>query len=148
MLQDTATIESKYNLFIERAATAKSVWGLKSKTGWANSNSNDDEEISVIPFWSDRAYAKACARDDWNRYLPVEILLAEFLESWCVEMAEENVLVGANWDARMFGKESPALEVALDILNLLKASNTAIVFKNYSSVDDFIANINELPDEL
>lgn len=148
MLQDTATIESKYKLFIERAATSKSVWGLKSKTGWANANSNDDEEVSVIPFWSDRAYAKACARDEWNRYLPVEILLAEFLESWCVEMAENNVLAGINWDANMFGKESPALEVALDILNRLNANNIAIAFKNYSSVDDFIANINELPDEI
>ncbi|WP_184546102.1 DUF2750 domain-containing protein [Mucilaginibacter sp. FT3.2] len=148
MLQEIATIQLKYNLFIERAAASKSVWGLKSKTGWANANSNDDEEISVIPFWSDRALAKACARDDWNRYLPVEILLAEFLESWCVEMADENVLVGANWDARMLGKEIPALEVALDILNQLKANNTALVFKNYSGVDDFIANINELPDEL
>ncbi|QEC78025.1 DUF2750 domain-containing protein [Mucilaginibacter ginsenosidivorax] len=148
MLQDIAIIELKYNTFIERAAAARSVWGLKSKTGWANSHSNDDEEVSVIPFWSDRALAKACARDDWKGYLPVEILIAEFLESWCVEMDENDVLAGINWDAKMFGKESPALNVALDILNQLSTNNTAIVFKNYSGVDDFIANINELPDDL
>jgi hypothetical protein len=148
MLQDTATTGLKYKLFIDTAVASKSVWGLKSKTGWAHSHSSDDEAVSVIPFWSDRALAKACARDDWKGYLPVQILLAEFLESWCVDMADENVLVGTNWDARMFGKEIHSLEVALDILNLLKASNTALVLKNYSSVDDFIANINELPDEL
>ena len=59
MLQDIATIESKYKSFIERVAVSKLVWGLKNKSGWANSTSIDNEEIDVIPFWSDRAYAKA-----------------------------------------------------------------------------------------
>lgn len=147
MLQDTAPTELKYTQFIERAAVSKSVWGLKSKTGWANSHSQSDEKISVIPFWPDRAAAKNCARDDWKRYLPVEILLADFLENWCVEMADGDVLAGVNWDANMLGKESQALEVALDILNQLKTNETNIAFKNYGSVDDFIANINELPEE-
>jgi hypothetical protein len=144
---DTATIELKYTRFIEQAVASKSVWGLKSKTGWANSNSQSDDNVSVIPFWSDRISAKGCARDDWKRYLPVEILLADFLENWCVEMADEEVLAGVNWNANMLGKESQALEVALDILTQLKAKDIAIAFKNYSSVDDFIANINEVPDE-
>ncbi|MEZ2336320.1 DUF2750 domain-containing protein [Mucilaginibacter sp. RCC_168] len=143
MLQDQATIESKYKLFIERAAASKLVWGLKSKDGWANSYSNDSEEVDVIPFWSDRAYAKICARDEWKGYVPVEIPLAEFLESWCVGMADEETLAGVNWDANMFGVESEALNVALDILNQLNAINSAISFKNYSSINEFITEIGE-----
>jgi hypothetical protein len=143
MLQDQATIESKYKLFIERAAASKLVWGLKSKDGWANSYSNDSEEVDVIPFWSDRAYAKICARDEWKGYIPVEIPLAEFLESWCVGMADEETLAGVNWDANMFGVESEALNVALDILNRLNAINSAITFKNYSSINEFITEISE-----
>ena len=143
MLQDIATIESKYKLFIEKTAASKLVWALKSKNGWANSHSNDSEEIDVIPFWSDRAYAKICARDDWKGYLPVEIPLAEFLESWCIEMADNEVLAGVNWDANMFGKESVALDVALDILEQLNAINSAITFKNYSSINEFITEISE-----
>ena len=119
------------------------VWGLKSKDGWANSYSNDSEEIDVIPFWSDRAYAKICARDDWKGYVPVEIPLAEFLESWCVGMADEETLVGVNWDANMFGVESEALNVALDILNRLNVINSAITFRNYSSINEFITEISE-----
>jgi hypothetical protein len=143
MLQDTAAIESKYQLFISRVAATKLVWALKSKEGWANSHSNGSEESTVVPFWSDRALAKVCARDDWRGYLPVEIPLAEFLENWCIELAENEVLAGVDWDVNMFGKESAALNVALDILKQLDAIDSAIVFKNYSSINEFITEISE-----
>jgi len=144
MLQDNATIESKYSSFIERVAASKLVWGLKNKKGWANSESNDDEEIAIIPFWSDRAYAKACAKDDWRDYAATEIPLSEFLESWCIGMADENVLAGINWDANMFGKEVDALQLALDILNRLKSLDSAIKFSNYGSLDEFITEIQDV----
>jgi hypothetical protein len=146
MLQDIATVENKYKLFIERAATSKLVWGLKSKKGWANSHSNDNAEIDVVPFWSDRAYAKVCAKDEWRSYMPVEISLAEFLENWCVGMSNDGILVGVNWDANMFGKETNALSVALDILNKLNLMKSAITFSNYSSITEFVKEINEALD--
>ncbi|WP_295792084.1 DUF2750 domain-containing protein [Mucilaginibacter sp.] len=143
MLQDIATTENGYKLFIERIAASKLVWGLKDKQGWANSTSNENDEISVIPFWSDRAYAKACATNEWKGYVPTQIPLAEFLESWCVEMANEEVLAGVNWDANMFGNESNALNLALDILNQLTTINSAIAFLNYKSINEFITEANE-----
>jgi hypothetical protein len=143
MLQDIATIENKYKSFIERVTASKLVWGLKNKSGWANSNSIDNEETVVIPFWSDRAYAKTCARDDWKNYSATEIPLAEFLESWCVGMVENETLVGTNWDVNMFGKESDALVVAFDILNRLKENDSTITFTDYSSIDEFITDISE-----
>ena len=141
MLENTASIDAKYKQFVEQAAASKLVWGLKDKQGWANTDSSAEEEGDVIPFWSDKAYAKASARDEWKRYLPVAIPLTEFLESWCVEMAENNVLAGINWDANMFGKEVNALELALDILEQVKTTGLDIKFLNYESVDAFIAEI-------
>lgn len=141
--QETDIIESKYKQFIERVAATKLVWGLKSKTGWANSGSAENEEVGVIPFWSERAYAKICAREDWKRYSPAEVPLATFLEDWCIGMAENETLVGINWDANMRGREVDALEVALDILNRLKAINSTIKFGNYSSIDEFKKDISE-----
>ena len=143
MSQDTAAIESKYHLFIERVAATKLVWALTSKQGWANSHAQHDEEVGVVPFWSDRALAKICARDDWRSFTPTEIPLAEFLENWCVGMAENGTLAGVNWDATMIGKEADTLNVALDILNRLSAINSAITFKNYSSINEFITEISE-----
>src|ERR1700712_4610312 len=110
MLQNTAT-EAKYKLFVEKTAASNLVWGLKNKDGWANSNSADDESIDVIPFWSDKADAKACARNEWKSYLPAMIPLSEFLESGCVGMSENDTLAGINWDANMLGLEIEALQV-------------------------------------
>jgi hypothetical protein len=143
MLQDTATTESKYNLFIERVVTSKLVWGLQNKNGWANSYSNDSEEIDVIPFWSDRAYAKACAVDDWKSYAATSIPLSDFLENWCTGMIDEGILVGINWDAKMVGKECAASTLAVDILNRLKTINSAIEFIAYKNIDELISKINE-----
>ena len=141
MLQDIATTESTYNAFIEKVTAAKLVWGLQNKNGWANSYSNEDEEIDVIPFWSDRASAKACAVDDWRGYSPVSIPLADFLENWCVGMIEEEILAGINWDANMLGIEADATTLAIDILNQLNTINSAIGFQEYSSIDDFIVKL-------
>ena len=146
MLKDTTAIDLKYKLFIEKVAGSKLVWGLKNKEGWANTYANENEEIDVIPFWSDRAYAKACARDEWKGYSPAEIPLAEFLEIWCIEMAGAETLAGINWDANMFGKETDALELAFNILTQLKEIKSAIKLKNYSGLDEFIDSINESTD--
>ena len=143
MLPDTATTESKYKTFIEKVAASKLVWGLQNKNGWANSYSNNSEEIDVIPFWEDRFYAKSCAVDDWKGYAATSIPLSDFLENWCVGMIEENILAGINWDAKMIGDEVAASKLAIDILDRLKAIDSAIEFMEYDSIDDLIKKINE-----
>ena len=141
MLQDIETIDSKYNLFVEKVTATKLVWGLSNKKGWANADSNDSEEVTVVPFWSERAYAKAGARDDWRDFSATEIPLADFLETWCVDMANDDILAGINWDADMLGKETDALSLALDLLKRLKSISSAIKFKNYAGIDEFITEI-------
>jgi len=143
MLQDTA---AEYKKFIESVAASKLVWGLKNKQGFANTNSSDDDGVSVIPFWSERAYAKSCASGEWKGYVPTEIPLPEFLESWCMEMAEEEIVAGVNWDANLYGTESEALNLALDILNRLAVINSAITFSNYKSINEYITEIKESVD--
>lgn len=136
-------LEAKYIAFVEKVAASKQVWGLKSKTGWANAGATGNEEVAVIPFWSDRALAKICARDDWKSYTPTEIPLAIFLEDLCLDMADNEVLAGINWDAKMFGTEADATVVALDILNRLNTINSAITFTNYASLQEFITELSD-----
>jgi len=106
------------------------VWGLKSEEGWclAPSNATDDEEdgdeeveVDVLPFWSDRAYAKQCARDDWAHYEPTAIDLADFLEAWLPGMAEAGERVGTNWNADLVGLESDPLELKAELEAALAA---------------------------
>lgn len=136
-------LEAKYIAFIEKVAASKQVWGLKSKTGWANADATENAELAVIPFWSERGLAKLGARDDWKTYTPTEIPLAIFLEDLCMDMAENDVLTGVEWDTKMFGTEADTLVVALDILNRLSVINSAITFTNYSSINEFITEISE-----
>jgi hypothetical protein len=147
MLQNTTTLESRYSLFIAKVAASKIVWGLENKKGWANSHAADNEETTVVPFWSERAYAKACAKDDWRDYTAAEIPLVDFLESWCLGMADDELLAGINWDANMFGNEVEPFKLAVDILEQLKVIKSAIKFKNHGSIDDFIADIKLSLDE-
>jgi hypothetical protein len=147
MPQNPATLESRYSLFIAKVAASKIVWGLQNKKGWANSHATDNEDTTVVPFWSERAYAKACAKDDWRDYIATEIPLVDFLESWCRGMADDDLLAGINWDANMFGNEVNPLKLAVDILEQLKVIKSAIKFADHASIDDFIADIKLSLDE-
>ena len=137
------TTESKYKTFIEKIVASKLVWGLQNKNGWANSYSNDSEEVDVIPFWEDRFYAKSAAVEGWKGYAAVSIPLSDFLENWCLGMIEEKILAGINWDAKMNGEEVDASKLAIDILDRLKAIDSAIDFFEYDSIDALAAKIKE-----
>jgi len=58
-----------------------------------------------MPFWSDRAYAKQCAKNGWSKCVPTEIPLDVFLEKWMPGMDADGLLVGTNWNARLCGFE-------------------------------------------
>ena len=144
MHQLSSITKSKHILFIQRVVEFEKVWGLESEDGFATSSSNDDEEEnirSIILFWSDKAYAKALAKEDWIDYYAREMTLSEFLENWLVGMYNDNFLVGTNWDANMFGVESEPLLLALEILAELRKKNRAISFSKYNDLDDFESQI-------
>lgn len=144
MSENTEITNQSYNQFIEKTAASKLVWGLYDKKGWASSHSAESEDIGLVPLWSERLLAKICAKDDWRGYKPTEIPLAEFLESWCIDLAENEILIGINWDANLLGWETSPLSIALDILNRLNTMQSAITFLNYSSLDEFITEVVQL----
>jgi hypothetical protein len=140
VLQDQATTEYKYELFQQRVVDTEQVWGLANDEGWATSSSNDNN-VTVIPFWSDKAYALACAKQDWSTYRPTSIPLNEFLESWCIGMISDGTLVGVNWDSNMFGKEVEPLDLALDILKELTTKGKSISFQEFEDLDEYMTEI-------
>jgi hypothetical protein len=146
MSENTKITNQSYNQFIEKAAASKLVWGLYDKKGWASSHSAESEDIGLVPLWGERSLAKICAKDDWRGYTPTEIPLAEFLESWCIDLAENEILIGINWDANLLGWETSPLSITLDILNRLNTMQSAITFLNYSSLDEFITEVVQLID--
>jgi hypothetical protein len=107
MFDLTIASKERHERFIQRVSASREVWGLKSADGWAVSTSTADGHAgrSVMPFWSDRAYAKQCAKEDWAHYEPTPIPLELFLERWLVGMGADGCLVGTNWNAQLCGHE-------------------------------------------
>ncbi|MBF9254288.1 DUF2750 domain-containing protein [Pontibacter sp. 172403-2] len=143
MTQNAATIEKKYKEFIRQLIASDAVWGLTKDETWATSSSAEFEDTEVILFWSDELGAKACAEDDWADYVPESVSLVEFLENWCVGMYGDALLLGADWDTDLTGKEAEPLEVALDVVNELKAQGKTLEFTQYDDQEDFEEQVKE-----
>jgi hypothetical protein len=105
MLDTTAACQKRLDRFVHRVCESKSVWGLKNDEGWAVAPSNDEKGTAVMLFWSDRAYAAQCAKDEWAAYVPTAIPLVKFLAVWLPGMANDGLLVGTNWNAHLIGLE-------------------------------------------
>lgn len=143
MTQDTETVNKAYKKFIERIVETGTVWGLAKEEAWATSSSAEFEDTEVILFWSDEAGAAACAEDEWETYQPEKITLVEFLENWCVGMYGDELLLGANWDMELSGKEADPLVVALDVVTELKAKGKTLDFTQYDSQSEFEEQVIE-----
>jgi hypothetical protein len=115
MIDLTVSAQERHDRFIRRVIASGEVWSLKSQDGgWCNAPSND-EEADVMPFWSDRAYAKQCAKDEWQGYEPVAIPLSAFLSRWLTGMSRDGLLVGTNWNAHLIGLEVDPLVLKQEI---------------------------------
>lgn len=143
MATSAADIEKNYRSFIKNIVETDKVWGLTHDDTWATSSSAEFEDTEVILFWSDESGAAACAEDDWAGYKPEAISVVEFLENWCVGMYSDALLVGANWDAALNGKEIEPLEVALDVVQELKAQEKTLEFTQYDSQEEFEEQVME-----
>ena len=118
MLRDTATCQANYDRFLERTVGSSEAWILSSSSGAAFCGSNDDEQISVILFFSDAAYARR-AQSHFPDHEPKRIDLFDLLYRWLPGMSGDGVLAGPNWTSDLVGLEvdpltmREALEAAL-----------------------------------
>jgi hypothetical protein len=122
MLELAAASKERHDKFVERVVAAREVWGLKSAEGWACSRSTAHgfEDRDVMPFWSDRAYAKQCAKEDWSHYQTTSIPLTIFLERWLPGMAADGCIVGTTWNAHFCGYEIEPLDLMQQIEKHIK----------------------------
>ncbi len=117
MLHLTADLQANHERFIHRVRENRTIWGLKSNDGWAVCASNEFENRTVFPFWSDEAYAKRHCQKEWMRYVPTAIDLDSFVASWLKGIDQEGALVGTNWNAALADLEIEPLELAKQLLS-------------------------------
>ena len=104
--------EANYDLFISRIQETGLVWGLKAEDGWAVCPSLEFEKTDVFPFWGEESDAKVHCSEDWDIYTPASIALEDFVVNWLPGMHEDEVMVGANWNAHLSGVEVEPADVA------------------------------------
>jgi hypothetical protein len=117
MLDFSISSHERHERFLQRIIAAREVWGLKSNDGWAvtKSSAGGTEGRKIIPFWSDRAYARQCAKEDWSHYEATPIPLDLFLGRWLPGMDADRILVGTNWNAQLCGHEIEPAELLRQI---------------------------------
>ncbi|MFC1706491.1 DUF2750 domain-containing protein [Planctomycetota bacterium] len=103
--RNTATCQENHERFVRRVVDDQTVWGLKGEGGWACCDSNDYEDVSVLLFWSDRAYAERARKAKFSEYEAGAISLFDFLFRWLPGMAGDDSLAGTNWTGDLVGLE-------------------------------------------
>jgi hypothetical protein len=104
--------EENLDRLIVEALENSCVWGLCDGEGnWAVAPSEDNDNIDVMPFWSDRLLAEPLCNGEWAVYRPTAIDLEEFLDEWLPGLHQDMILVGINWNADLEGNEMEPLDL-------------------------------------
>lgn len=148
-LKNQAEIIRQHKLFIQNICRSEVVWGLENKEGMAISNSweyvNDKgDAIGLICFWSQKASAVSCAKDEWHDYQPIEIPLYDFIEIYCLGLANDGFMAGTDFDVSMYGFEIDPLDLILEINEELITQQKTIKLKNYPTMQSLVDEIEDL----
>ncbi len=107
--------EENYEQFLAEAIDTGCVWALEGEEGFALCPSVDNDELDVMPLWSQPEYAQLHCRDEWAEYEVVPIALEELLDDWLPGMHSDLMLVGVNWNHELEGIELEPLDLLEDI---------------------------------
>ena len=85
--------------FMAQVQVTQIIWALQDQAseGWVVLDSVNFENADVMPVWSSIELAKNHCIDEWQDYVPKSISLADWLEFWVEDLAEDNVLIGVEW---------------------------------------------------
>ncbi len=116
------TIDAKrrHEQFVKRVLEKEVIWGLEDENGWCVCESNHYEDTPVMLFWSDEAYARRCAVEEWSHFKPSPLTLTDFKKDWLYGMNEDGLLVGTNWNAKLIGLEVEPSDLFNELSGLTK----------------------------
>lgn len=114
-MRNTADSRSDAERFVKRVAAADQVWYLSSADGPAVSESldceDDDGPLTVLLFFSDRAYAKRAQTTSFPGFEPQSMALFDFMFRWLPGMSRDQRLAGPNWTGDLVGLEIDPFEL-------------------------------------
>jgi hypothetical protein len=149
ILQDSLTREERRAQFIHAVCVTETVWSLQCNEGFATSGSNEFEDengdpLVLLCFWSEKALAGSNIQGEWLGYRPVEIPLGDFIENWCIGLANDNYMAGLDFDGNMHGAEVDPLELIVALSKELKRQSKEIAVENYNCLDDLVSEVERI----
>ena len=96
----------------------------------------------MICFWAEKVRAKSCAKDEWKKHKVTEIPLAEFMENWCIGMANDGLLIGTQFDQNLFGYEIEPLDLIIELTTELKLIGKELTFRKFNGIADLETQVN------
>lgn len=106
--------DENYDRFIDEAMDTGCVWALEGEQGFALCQSMSNDEVDVMPLWSQPEYAQQHVTGEWHDYQVIPISLEELLDEWLPGMHEDVLLVGPNWTEDLQGDEVEPLDLLED----------------------------------
>jgi hypothetical protein len=97
-----ADLVANRDRFVARVRKTRSVWGLRSDTGWAYCPSNESD-ADVFLFWSEEPYARRVVSKEWADYQATVIEFDVFIDAWLRGMHQDGALVGVNFNSDLAG---------------------------------------------
>lgn len=85
--------------FLNQVKSTQTLWALhdKASDGWVVLDSINFENAEVMPLWSSEELAKLHCIEEWADYVPAAISVEDWLEFWVEDLAEDNIMIGVNW---------------------------------------------------
>lgn len=138
------SLKTQYHSFIQEIRTSEHLfYAFTAYDKRAEILSKDQKDKEHQPkvvrcFWaSEKQALQACKNENWQGYRVVPVSLLHFLENWCIDMADEGVLVGINFDNQAVGIEINPLYLILEILTELKRIKKTLYLRDYDNYQAF-----------
>jgi hypothetical protein len=114
------TVSKNHRRFLERAISEGTVWYLATPEGGVTTLvSDEDDTVSVYPFWSDASYARRAAKASLPGTEPTPVAFADFLRAWLPGMSDDGHRVGPNWTGDLVGWEVQPNTLGVELLDTM-----------------------------
>jgi len=135
--------------FLTEITNTQKIFLLEDKNGIAYSESiffnlEDGTPVPVICFWSNNENAENSKKVNWKNYEVVEICLVTFIEDFLVQLYNDSLIAGLNFNVEMEGYESDPLNLISAIIEKIKEQKLQLEFEYFKNIKDLENQMNKL----
>lgn len=136
-------------IFINEIINNQEVFILEDQNGIAFSQSilftsDNKQPVPVICFWSNVTNAKKASINDWDNFKTFSICLSTFIEDYLVQIYNDSLIVGINFDSEMIGLEIDPLDLILEILKKCKDKKINLDLEYFKNINDLENQVKQL----